>query len=213
MDGTLLDTLEDIGNSVNRVLVKRGFPSHAIDKYREFIGDGPRLLIFRALPQDSRNEQLVEACLADYVDDYRKNCDQNTRLYAGIAELLDELVRRNFKLAILSNKEHELTKLCVDLFLSGWRFDVILGLRPNVPRKPDPAGALEIAEFISFSADEFIYVGDSVTDMKTAAAAGMFSVAAGWGFGSPEKLKASGAGMLIQHPMELLNRLDDPSDD
>jgi phosphoglycolate phosphatase len=204
MDGTLINTLEDIAGSVNRVLTSRGFPIHDLNQYRSFIGDGPATLISRALPKDHRDPEMIHSCLQAYLDDYRENCDQNTTLYEGIPELLDELVHRNFKMAILTNKENDLAGLCVNLFLSRWHFDRVLGLRAGVPRKPHPAGALEIADHLGVAPKKIIYVGDSDTDMKTARAAGMLPVGASWGFASPIVLKTSGAERLIGHPMDLI---------
>ncbi|MBU4317229.1 MAG: HAD family hydrolase [Proteobacteria bacterium] len=207
MDGTLLDTLEDIAGSVNRVLMKRGFPTHDLNQYRAFIGEGPKILISRALPMEQRATGMVSSCLQAYLDDYRENCAISTTLYEGIPELLDELVHRNIKITILTNKQNDLARLCADLFLSRWHFDRILGLRADVPRKPHPAGALEIADHLGVDPKNILFVGDSDTDMKTAHAGGMFPVGVRWGFASQEVLKSGGAERLIVHPMDLTGLL------
>jgi len=149
LDGTLLDTLEDLGNSVNRVLAERGFPTHDLDRYRYFIGDGATMLITRVLPKQERNNGVIQACVDAFQKDYSRNWKVKTRRYDGIAEMLDELTAQNLKLAVLSNKPHKFTKQCVDELLSSWTFEIVLGQRDAAPRKPRPEGALEIAEHLN----------------------------------------------------------------
>lgn len=207
LDGTLLNTLDDLGNAVNRVLLDMGFPAHALDEYRSFIGDGVAKLINRALPEKNRDEDTVRACLQGYREDYHKNWNVHTRPYEGIPELLDALKEQGLKVAVLSNKPHDAANLCVTEFLSKWRFDVVLGHRDGTPHKPDPAGALEISKRLNISPAEFLYLGDSGVDMETAIAARMFPVGALWGFREAEELEKSGAQALISHPLEVLNLL------
>lgn len=207
LDGTLLDTLEDLGNSANRVLSQKGFPTHALDSYRYFVGDGSAMLITRALPEDKRNDDMVQLCLDAFLKDYRRNWNVSTKPYDGIAKMLDSLTAHRIKLAVLSNKRHDLTKLCVTELLHKWRFEAILGQRKNVPRKPDPAGALEAAQILNISPSDFLFLGDSAVDMKTALAAGMFPVGALWGFRPAKELLQSGARALINEPPEILNLL------
>jgi phosphoglycolate phosphatase len=207
LDGTLLNTLDDLGNAVNRVLFNMGFPTHAIDEYRSFIGDGVEKLINRALPEQNRDEDTVHTCFQAFREGYHKNWNVNTRPYDGIPELLDALKERGLKVAVLSNKPHDTTNLCVAELLQRWRFDVVLGHRDGIPHKPDPAGALEIAHRLNIPPEEFLYIGDSGVDMETAIAARMFPVGALWGFREAEELEESGAQALISHPMEVLNLL------
>jgi len=207
LDGTLLDTLDDLGNSVNRVLAERGFPTHDLDRYRYFVGDGTLILITRALPKQERNDDTIQACVDAFKKDYSQNWNVKTRLYDGIAEMLDELIAQNLKLAVLSNKPHKFTKQCVDELLSNWRFDVVLGQRDAVPRKPSPEGALEIAEHLNTKPDNVLYLGDSAVDMQTAVAAGMFPAGVMWGFRSAKELQNSGAKALIEQPLEILSLL------
>jgi phosphoglycolate phosphatase len=207
LDGTLLDTLADIGNAMNHALDERGFPTYPIKKYRDFIGEGPRRLVIRALPGDNRTESMISECLAAYLEAYERNFDQDTRIFPGIPEFLDELTRRRIRLAILSNKHHDLTVKCVDHFLSPWHFEKVLGLRDTVPRKPDPAGALEIAAAFAVAPEEFAYLGDSGTDMKTARASGMFPIGVSWGTRQEPELKAAGAAAVIDHPAHALDFL------
>jgi len=207
LDGTLLDTLEDLGNSVNRVLAEKEFPTHDLDLYRYFVGDGALMLITRALPKQNRKNDVIQACVDAFQQDYSQNWKVKTRLYDGIAEMLDELVTRNLKLAVLSNKPHRFTKQSVDKLLSNWRFEIVLGQRDAVPRKPSPEGALEIAEHLSIKPENILYLGDSAVDMQTAVAAGMFPVGVLWGFRSAKELNDSGAKALLERPLEVLSFL------
>ena len=210
LDGTLIDTLDDIGNAVNRVLLNKGFIKHTISTYRQFVGEGSKTLITRALPEGHRNKNLINACLKEFVEDYSRNFDVKTRPYDGIPELLDVLKLHGFKLAVLSNKLDSLTKKCVSTILSKWDFDVVLGQRDSVPLKPDPHGALEVAEKLAIPPANFLYLGDTAVDMKTAVSAGMFPVGVLWGFRTLKELKENGARAIIDEPLkviDILNRL------
>ena len=204
LDGTLLNTLDDLGNAVNRVLSDMGFPTHTIDEYRSFIGDGVEKLINRVLPEEDRDEDTIRACLQGYQEDYHKNWNVHTRPYEGIPDLLDALQERELKVAVLSNKPHDAANLCVTELLPRWRFDVVLGHRDGTPHKPDPAGALEISQRLNIPPAEFLYLGDSGVDMATAISARMFPVGALWGFREADELEESGAKALISHPQEVL---------
>ncbi len=208
LDGTLLDSIEDMGDSLNRVLVQNSFPTHDRDAYCRFVGDGATNLINRALPEGQRTDIVIRSCLEAFLEDYDKNWNVKTRLYDGIHELLDTLTSRGLKISVLSNKPHRYTLKCMDGFLSDWNFDVVFGQRDNVPRKPDPAGALEIAEKLNISPSDFLYLGDTETDMKTSIDAGMFPVGVLWGFRSAEKLRENGAKVLLEKPLDVLDLLD-----
>jgi phosphoglycolate phosphatase len=207
LDGTLLDSLEDLGNAVNRLLAERGFPTHDLDRYRYFVGDGAMMLITRALPKQKRKNDVIQACVDEFQKDYSQNWNVKTRLYDGIAEMLDELTALKLKLAVLSNKPHKFTKQCVDAFLSNWGFKIVLGQRDEVPRKPSPEGALEIAEHLNTKPENILYLGDSGVDMQTAVAAGMFPAGVLWGFRSGKELKDAGAKALLERPLEILSLL------
>jgi phosphoglycolate phosphatase len=205
LDGTLLNTLHDLGNAVNRVLSKHNFPTHQLNAYRYFIGDGSKMLIFRALPDHQRYEELIQTCLDEFKRDYGQNWNIETSLYSGIPDLLDAVSSRGIKLAVLSNKPHEFTQNCVEHFLSKWTFDVVLGQQPSFPQKPHPAGALAIAKQMKITPSAFCYVGDTSVDMKTACASGMFPIGVLWGFRQLEELQASGAVALVSEPLDILN--------
>jgi phosphoglycolate phosphatase len=205
LDGTLIDTVDDIGDAANRVLSNRKFPTHSISTYRLFIGEGVRMLFMRALPEESCTQDLINDCLKEFIEDYRCNYNVKTKLYDGVPELLDMLTLRGLKLAVLSNKPHPITKDCVAFFLSQWDFNVVLGQDDSIPRKPDPQGALEVAQRLAISPSKFIYLGDTATDMKTAVSAGMFPVGVLWGFRSLEELMENGARVVIDEPMQLMD--------
>jgi phosphoglycolate phosphatase len=203
LDGTLLDTLDDLGNSVNKVLANHQFPTHEIEAYRYFIGDGAKRLIHRALPEDQRDEKLVQECLQNFKMDYEKNWHNQTSIYPGVVDLLDDLSTRKISLAILSNKPHDFTVKCVQHFLSKWSFKIVLGQHPSRPQKPDPAGALRIAEHIKSDPASFCYAGDSGVDMKTARAAGMYAIGVLWGYRAAEELRNAGAAVLVNKPFQI----------
>jgi phosphoglycolate phosphatase len=205
LDGTLLDTLDDISSSANSALVRFGLPTHRVDEYRYFIGDGVTELISRAVPAEKRNDDIIADCVKAFRENYVHNWNVNTRPYDGVPELLDALAAKHVKMAVLSNKPDDFTKRCIREFLPGQRFEIVLGQRDGIPRKPDPAGALRIAEILGITPSRFLYLGDSGVDMKTAVRAGMFPVGALWGFRPGEELWENGAQAVIERPMDLLD--------
>ena len=207
LDGTLLDTLADIAESVNRTLAEYHFPVHASDAYKFFIGSGWKMLVTRALPEAHRSKPLIAECVARSRKIYRDNWNRQTRLYEGIPELLDNLAKKQFPLAVLSNKPHDFMLRCVDFYLKKWSFKILIGQSDDFPLKPDPASALEVARQIELPPSSFLFVGDSAVDIKTADAAGMHSVGAVWGFRGPKELEEAGCLTLVQHPLDILSLL------
>ena len=207
LDGTLLDSLTDLADCSNSLLLKRGFPEHPVDAYRYFVGDGAKMLMTRVLPEEVRNESIIEECRQDFETAYRKCWDQQTLPYKDIPELLDALNDRQLKLTVLSNKPNEFTLLMVEKLLADWKFEMVLGQRQGVPRKPDPAGMLEICQKLEIPADKFLYLGDTATDMKTAVAAGCFPVGVLWGFRTEEELRDNGASAIVKTPLDVLDLL------
>jgi phosphoglycolate phosphatase len=211
LDGTLLDTLEDLGESMNAVLAARGYPTHPIGSFTVFVGDGVENLVRRALPPDARQDETVVQELVPLMrNEYAGRWKAKTRPYPGVPQLLRALSARGLRLAVLSNKPHAATVEVVAHFFAEGTFDVVLGARPNIPIKPDPRAALEVSRRLSAPPEAFLYVGDTNTDMKTAREAGMFAVGALWGFRTAEELRASGARVLIDRPEELLSLLQRP---
>lgn len=207
LDGTLLDSLEDLADSTNQVLENHGLPTHSIDKYRYFVGNGTRELVRRALPEDRREPSAIDQMVVEMRREYAKRWDNKTRPYDGVAELLDKLVALRLKIAVLSNKPHDATEILVKKLLSRWPFDMVLGQREGIPPKPDPVGALEISDALEIPPEEFLYLGDTNVDMITANKAGMYAVGVTWGFRKAEELIRSGAKTLLDHPTELLKLL------
>ncbi len=208
MDGTLLDTLEDIADSMNAVLKEMGFPVHNIEAYKAFTGDGIVPLVERAFLPEFRDKETVQAGVEKMQKEYALHWSNKTRPYDGIPELLDELVQRKIQMTILSNKLDRFTKLAARKFLPAWSFVQIKGITPSIPKKPAPDGALLIARALGSSPEEFVYIGDTDVDMKTANAAGMFPVGALWGFRGREELIENGAKVVIETPLEVLRLFD-----
>jgi phosphoglycolate phosphatase len=207
LDGTLLDTLEDIASSANRVLRRFGFPPHELEAYKYFVGDGREALAVRILPSDHRDAASVAEVVSCVDAEYSQHWADTTRPYDGIPELLQALTVSGIKMAVLSNKPDDSAKLTVSRLLPNWQFELVLGTRPHVPIKPDPAAALEIAERLNMLPSEFLYLGDTDTDMKTAKGAGMCPIGVLWGFRTADELLASGARALLSRPADLLRIL------
>ena len=207
LDGTLLDTLEDIADSANSILAKRNFPTHNLDDYRRFVGDGLSMLITRALPPGKQTPPIIQECEQAFRNVYALNWNKKTKPYSGVFEMLDALKARSLKLAVLSNKPEDFTKRCVKEYLSQWPFEIVKGLSSSNPPKPDPTAAKQIAHLLKIHPPDILYLGDSGVDMKTAISAGMFPVGALWGFKPQAELKHNGAQALIKHPQELLTLL------
>jgi len=209
LDGTLLDSLVDLAYSMNRVLASQGLPPHPVQAYRYFVGDGIVNLVQRALPPaKAQQHDFVQDCAQKMRQEYGLHWADTTRPYPGITELLDTLATREIQMAILSNKPDALTQEVVKKLLPNWHFAAVAGARETFPRKPDPAGALRIADLLHLEPADFLYLGDTNTDMQTARAARMFAIGALWGFRTAGELKKNGAQALLAGPMELCPLLD-----
>jgi phosphoglycolate phosphatase len=210
LDGTLLDTIRDLADAANAALGQLGFAGHPVEAYKRLVGDGVEMLVRRALPPDRVDAAAVARCTALMKQEYSDRWARTTRPFDGIPEMLDALTARGIPLAVLSNKPDEFTQLCVARLLPRWRFAAVVGQSPRRPIKPDPAGALEIAARLGRPPAEVLYLGDTDTDMQTAAAAGMFPAGVLWGFRTREELLANGAKALLERPLELLDLLSSP---
>lgn len=208
LDGTLIDTLDDVADAANRVLAAHGYPVHPADAYRYFLGDGARALVERALPEDARSPTTIATCLAAFRADYGANWCVKTRPYPGIPELLGGLVARGIKLSVVSNKPHQNVLDLVTTLLGDWSFDQVRGQREGVPTKPDPTSTLEVAHALGLKPAEMVFLGDSGVDMLTAVAAGMYPAGALWGFREAEELLAGGAQVLLANPQAVLELFD-----
>ncbi|MFO7665933.1 MAG: HAD family hydrolase [Desulfobacterales bacterium] len=204
LDGTLLDTIDDLADSMNTVLKKFGFPRHEVEKYKYFVGDGMDVLVRRALPESCRDEELLSRCIKAMKEEYSVHWADKTRPYTGIPELLDAFASSGTILSVLSNKPHAPTTAVVSLMLAKWKFEMVIGVKEDVPKKPDPSAAIGIADNLGIPPQDFIYIGDTDTDMKTAVAAEMFPVGALWGFRTGEELIKAGARILVKNPADLM---------
>jgi phosphoglycolate phosphatase len=212
LDGTLANTLTDIAAAMNHALEARGFRALGPERYAEIVGKGLRNLAREALPPTARDDGTVDAACRDALDYYREHPADHTKLYPGIAELIAELRlrqdrRSRIKTAVLSNKPDLLTQTVIGKLFPPYTFDMVMGERPSVPRKPDPASTWDLITELDTSPRETLFVGDSEIDLATAAAAECNFLGAAWGFRGRQALQAAGADRIIDHPKELLNLL------
>ena len=204
LDGTLIHTIEDIAGAANRMFEQRGLPTHQVSYYLKWIGSGAIKFIERALGTDVDREQLLEY-VTEFKEIYGNNLHDKSKVYDGIPEVLDKLMGMGMKLSILSNKPHLLTQQVCDFYLSDWPFNPIFGQREDVPRKPHPEAAFEIAEMMKIEPGSILFVGDSANDILTALAAGMIPVGVSWGYGRLMTEPVEGMGKLLGQPSELLS--------
>ena len=205
LDGTLVDTLEDIGDAMNRVLAAEDAPPHSYEEYRYLVGRGLWNLAEESLPPALRDEDTVGRCYERMIADYSAHSLIKTHVYAGVPALLRGLRDAGLPLAVFSNKSHELTCRVVEALLDLGDFIAVVGARAGVPLKPDPSVALELAAQMNVPPGRIAYLGDSLVDMQTATASGMIAVGASWGFRTTAELVESGARVVIDHPRELLD--------
>ena len=203
LDGTLVNSIEDIADSMNSVLRTYGFPVHDTDEYKRFVGRGMTNLVIRALPEDVRDDARIGLCRDAMLAEYGANYLNKTRPYDGILDLLRELARLNIERAVFSNKVDHLTKKIVAELFPRCDFAIVLGSGPELPEKPDPKGVLAISSRLNMPPGNLIYVGDSDVDMQTARNDGMHPDGDLWGFRTKEELVSSGAEYLLCHPMDL----------
>lgn len=203
LDGTLLNTIDDLGYACNYALAQTGFPTYPIEAYPAKVGNGINNLIRRALPEDARTEENILRVRAHFVPYYNDhNCDF-THPYEGIPEVLAELKARGHQLAVASNKYQAATEKIVNHFFPDV-FDVVLGEREGVERKPDPQIVFDILERCR-QRTKTLYIGDSLVDRDTAKNANVPFVACSWGFVPREKLVEAGIERIMDHPKEILN--------
>lgn len=204
LDGTLVHTIEDIAGAANMLLVRHGLPEHDLDYYLKWIGNGAVKFVELAYGEPLERDQLM-AYVAEFKEIYADNLHNKSRIYDGVPELLDELVRRGLRIAVLSNKPHLLTREVCDFYLSGWPISPVFGQREEVPRKPDPAGAFEIIKEWGIDPEKTLFVGDSDNDILTAQAAGMVPLGVSWGYGRLVSQPVEGMGKLMEKPSDILD--------
>lgn len=204
LDGTLLNSIIDIAESMNEVLERNNFPTHTIEEYKFIIGKGIDNLAIDSLPQTVPESDYPKYC-SEIREIYGKRWMLKTKPYKGVKKLLDKLVQQEIKIAILSNKPQKYTELAVHHLLPEWKFDCIFGAREGVPIKPNPQALNEIMDLFKVNSEDCLFVGDTNIDMQTAHAAGVESVGVLWGFRPEKELKEANASHLINTPLALLN--------
>jgi len=204
LDGTLTDTLTDIADAMNRALRLHGLPEWPVDAYRYLVGDGAKVLSERCVRD---RQELAPAVRQTYQAYYETHNLVRTKPYDGVAELLKTLQARGLALTVFSNKPDADTKAVVRHFFPDVPFAVVRGQVEGVPVKPDPTGALAVAQAVGVAPQDFLYLGDTATDMRCARAAGMHPIGAVWGFRTEQELWDSGAEFVAKTPMDVLNSL------
>lgn len=202
LDGTLLNTLEDLSDSINDVLAKRGYPTKTLKEIRSFVGNGVKRLMRLSVP-DYCTEEEVDLCLSEFKEHYQQNMRNKTRPYNGIMELLLDLQRYNYKLAIVSNKFDSAVKDLSNEFF-GKLIPVAIGESATIKRKPAPDSVFQAISELGSDIHKTIFIGDSETDVQTASNAGIPCVGVTWGFRNREVLNKAGAKYIIDTPKELL---------
>lgn len=203
LDGTLINSLNDIAKSMNKVLEKYNYPTHEISKYNYFVGDGALVLVKNAMPKDSKEEE-INKLLKSFIEVYEQNTHNDTKPYDGIYEMLKELEIMKIKKSILSNKPHKFTLKYVDNLFKDFDFLEVHGQKIDIPKKPNPTMAIEIATKLNTICEDMIFVGDTATDIKTAKNANMKSIGVAWGFRPIEELKEAGADFIAHKPMDIV---------
>jgi len=208
MDGTLTDTLEDLYVSVNEMLAHYNFPPRTLDEVRQFVGNGARKLMLRALPVEKiSDEKFVDEALSFYNGCYARHCTDKVKPYDGIVELLTTLAAKKIPLGICTNKQHFAAVEIAEKILAPTKFLAVSGDEPNQPRKPDPTRPLAVAKILNVEPAQIAYFGDTAVDMKTAANAGFLAVGVTWGFRPRSELVDSGAEIIVDRPQEILQRI------
>lgn len=201
LDGTLLNTLDDLMDSVNYALGTFGFPARTYDEVRRFVGNGVRLLVERALPDGEK--QHTDACLAVFSQHYDKNKTNKTRPYEGIPEMLTAIKAAGYKTAIVSNKYERAVQELAQTEFAG-RIDVAVGERPGVQPKPAPDGVLTAIRELDVTRERCVYIGDSDVDVMTAKNAGLPMIGVSWGFRDRALLERLGADIVVDEPAEII---------
>lgn len=213
LDGTLLDTLEDLADSMNCVLERNRLPVHELAAYKYFVGDGVEMLVRRALPFEVADQGEFQRFVRAMRNEYGCRWAEKTRPYPGVADMLAAFAAAGFEMAVLSNKPDDATRQIIQRFLPQAPFRLVIGATPEKPKKPDPRVALEIAHRLRLPPERFLFMGDTSIDMATAVSAGMFPVGVLWGFRTGEELIAAGAKRLLERPADALSWLERAQND
>lgn len=207
LDGTIVDTVADLAESANFALRQQKFPEHSQDEIKSFVGNGIEKLLERALPEANRDPRTLKRTVALFKSHYDAHCTDFTRPYPGIIELMEKLQSSHVKMAVASNKYQKATSAIIDEIFPSIEFSAIHGSKDGIPRKPDPTIVHNIIQETfpcGLSTNTVIYVGDSGTDIDTAAAANIPCIAVTWGFRSREELEAHHPSKIVENVDELL---------
>ena len=202
LDGTLLDSIEDIASSMNKVLESLQLPTHKIEDYKHFVGGGVDILVENAL--NNQSKEIKDEVIKRFKIEYDGKLHSKTLPYDGIYELLDELKKLDINLAVLSNKPHEFTVSYVNHFFKNYNFKEIHGQKKDVPKKPDPKAALDIVKCLDSSCENTYFIGDTNIEMQTADNANMTAAGVLWGFRDEKELRDFGADFIVSNPLEIL---------
>lgn len=202
LDGTLLDSIEDIASSMNKVLESLQLPTHKIEDYKHFVGGGVDILVENAL--NNQSKEIKDEVIKRFKIEYDGKLHSKTLPYNGIYQLLDELKKLDINLAVLSNKPHEFTVSYVNHFFKNYNFKEIHGQKKDVPKKPDPKAALDIVKCLDSSCENTYFIGDTKIDMQTAKSANMTAIGVLWGFRDEKELRDFGADFIVSNPLEIL---------
>jgi len=212
LDGTLVNSLEDLANSANFALTKFGFPTHETEKYKYFVGDGMPKLIERVLPEGNRDEATHKAVLDCFMAHYREHYVDKTAVYDGVGELLKNLGEMGLNCAVISNKAQEMAVTVVEKLLPK-KFCFVLGKQAGFPAKPHPALTLKLIDDLGVTPQECLLIGDSGMDMAAAVNAGCIGVGVLWGFRTEAELRENGARYIAKAPNEIINIVKDFNND
>lgn len=203
LDGTLVNSIEDLADAMNSVLKSNNYPTHSYDTYKYFVGSGIRSLVIKALPETHRDDAQINSSFNAMMSIYSTQCTNKTKPYDGIIDLLEQLKSKQLKLSVLSNKADELTKKIVSALFLGY-FEPVLGLKLETHKKPNPIVAQQICKALNVLPEETIYLGDTAIDMQTANNANMLAVGVIWGFRDKKELIENGAKQVLNDPLDLM---------
>ncbi len=203
MDGTILDTLEDLANSLNFALRLSNQPERTMDEVRSFVGNGIRKLVERGVQPDAAKETVDQVC-RDFSEYYRQHCSDKTRAYDGILKVIGSLRGNGIRTAVVSNKaDFAVQQLCVQYF--DGLFDVAAGEKADVRKKPAPDSIYEVLRLLKMGKQDAVYIGDSEVDIQTAQNAGIDCISVGWGFREKDFLLQCGAERVLERPEEIVS--------
>ncbi|MHC1747932.1 MAG: HAD family hydrolase [Cellulosilyticaceae bacterium] len=203
LDGTLLDTIQDLAEATNYALTAHGYNTYDTNQYKTFVGNGVYKLIERALPKEACDEKSILKVKETFDLYYGEHSMDHTAPYIGIVALLQKLKEKGIRMGVVSNKPDLYVKALVEEVFGTW-IEAAIGQREGIPHKPSPEGTYEMLEILGLAKEECIFVGDSNVDIKTSKNAGLFSVGVLWGFRTKEELEKEGANKVIESPQELL---------